>query len=86
MNKEKELEKLRAFLEGKKKGKGVSEIIDALGWSKKHKKENIMGFRDKVYRSVMTGKMAKPHHTPWLYALDDSLESYLEDQAQREAM
>lgn len=40
MNKEKELEKLRAFLEGKKKGKGVSEIIDALGWSKKHKKEN----------------------------------------------
>ena len=39
MNKEKELEKLRAFLEGKKKGKGVSEIIDALGWSKKHKKK-----------------------------------------------
>ena len=40
MNKERELEKLRTFLEGKKKGKGVSEIIDALGWSKKHKKEN----------------------------------------------
>ncbi len=40
MNRDKELEKLRAFLEGKKKGKGVSEIIDALGWSKKHKKEN----------------------------------------------
>ena len=44
---------------------------------KKHKQENIMGFRDKTYRSVMTGKMSKPHHTPWLYALDDSLESYL---------
>ena len=40
MNRDKELEKLRAFLEGKKKGKGVSEIIEALGWSKKHKKEN----------------------------------------------
>ncbi|MCO8041974.1 NAD(P)/FAD-dependent oxidoreductase [Acinetobacter bohemicus] len=53
---------------------------------KKHKKENIMGFRDKVYRSVMTGKMAQPHHTPWLYALDDSLESYLEDPKQQEAM
>ena len=26
----------------------------------------------------MTGKMAKPHHTPWLEALDDSLESYLD--------
>ena len=37
-----------------------------------------MQFRDKTYRSVMTGKMAKPHHTPWLEALDDSLESYLD--------
>ncbi|MDQ8937170.1 NAD(P)/FAD-dependent oxidoreductase [Acinetobacter rudis] len=44
---------------------------------KKHKKEDIMGFRDKVYTSVMTGNLAKPHHTPWLYALNDSLENYL---------
>ena len=45
---------------------------------KKHKKENIMTFRDNGYRSPMTGKVAPPHHTPWKDALDDSLESYLQ--------
>ena len=44
---------------------------------KKHKKQNIMTFRDNGYRSVMTGTMAPAHHTPWKDALDDSLESYL---------
>jgi trimethylamine monooxygenase len=42
-----------------------------------HKAQNIMGFRDNTYRSLMTGNMAAPHHTPWLAALDDSLEAYL---------
>jgi len=42
-----------------------------------HKMENIMGFRDNAYRSIMTGKMSPVHHTPWLKALDDSMESYL---------
>ncbi|TGV76352.1 NAD(P)/FAD-dependent oxidoreductase, partial [Mesorhizobium sp. M00.F.Ca.ET.149.01.1.1] len=40
--------------------------------------ENIMTFRDNAYRSLMTGTMAPVHHTPWLQALDDSMESYLE--------
>ncbi|TIW39561.1 MAG: NAD(P)/FAD-dependent oxidoreductase, partial [Mesorhizobium sp.] len=43
-----------------------------------HKMENIMGFRDNAYRSLMTGTMAPLHHTPWLQAMDDSMESYLE--------
>ena len=43
-----------------------------------HKAENIMSFRDHAYRSLMTGTMAPLHHTPWLQALDDSMESYLE--------
>jgi trimethylamine monooxygenase len=46
---------------------------------KKHKKENIMTFRDNSYRSVMTGSMAPKHHTPWKDALDDSMESYLQN-------
>ncbi|GEL17387.1 NAD(P)-binding domain-containing protein [Pseudonocardia asaccharolytica] len=46
---------------------------------KKHKKEDIMGFRNHSYRSVMTGSMAPAHHTPWKDALEDSLESYLRD-------
>lgn len=44
-----------------------------------HKREDIMGFRDQVYRSLMTGTMAKRHHTPWLLAFDDSLEAYLDE-------
>ncbi|WP_050526075.1 NAD(P)-binding domain-containing protein [Pseudorhodobacter aquimaris] len=46
---------------------------------KEHKKKAIMEFRNKSYRSVITGTMAPAHHTPWKDALDDSLESYLQD-------
>ena len=45
---------------------------------KKHKKKDIMEFRNYGYVSPMTGQKAPPHHTPWVDALDDSLESYLQ--------
>ena len=44
---------------------------------KKHKKKNIMTFRDNGYASPMTGTMAPAHHTVWKDAPDDSLEDYL---------
>ncbi len=44
---------------------------------KKHKVEDIMGFRNNSYKSVITGTMAPLHHTPWKDALDDSMEAYL---------
>ncbi len=47
---------------------------------KKHKKQNIMTFRDNGYKSVMTGTMAPTHHTPWVDAMDDSMESYLRNE------
>jgi len=47
-----------------------------IAW-KKHKKQNIMEFRNNAYRSVITGTMAPLHHTPWKDALDDSMEAYL---------
>jgi trimethylamine monooxygenase len=50
---------------------------DAFFQWKKHKKADIMTFRNNSYRSVITGTMAPAHHTPWKDALDDSLESYL---------
>ncbi len=57
------------------------DITDAnqafFGW-KKHKKENIMTFRDNGYKSALSGEMAPAHHTPWKDALDDSMETYLE--------
>ena len=48
---------------------------------KKHKKQNIMTFRDNGYVSPMTGIKAPPHHTNWVAALDDTMESYLESPA-----
>jgi trimethylamine monooxygenase len=42
-----------------------------------HKHDNIMTFRDKGFKSLMTGNMAPVHHTPWLEAMDDSMECYL---------
>jgi len=42
-----------------------------------HKEEDIMRFRDNSYRSLMTGTMSPKHHTIWIEAMDDSLESYL---------
>ncbi|EAU42084.1 hypothetical protein FP2506_16664 [Fulvimarina pelagi HTCC2506] len=43
-----------------------------------HKHENIMGYRNLGFKSLMTGTLAPAHHTPWAEALDDSLESYLQ--------
>jgi len=46
---------------------------------KKHKKENIMTFRDNSYKSAITGTMAPVHHTKWVDALDDSYETYMKN-------
>ena len=43
-----------------------------------------MTFRDYSFPSVMTGTPSPAHHTPWLYALDDSLEAYLADKPKPE--
>ena len=43
------------------------------------KEVNILNYRDQVYKSVMDGTSAEPHHTPWMKELDDSLERYLNE-------
>jgi len=74
-------------------GDYVQELIDATDYPtfdvegvnqtfmewEHHKHEDIMGFRNHSYASLMTGTMSPPHHTPWLQELDDSLEAYLAD-------
>lgn len=45
----------------------------------RHKLDNIMTFRDHAYRSLITGNMLPMHHTPWAQALDDSMETYLQE-------
>ena len=42
-----------------------------------HKHEDIMGFRNNSYKSLITGKMSPKHHTPWIDELDDSKKAYL---------
>ena len=42
-----------------------------------HKHENIITYRDNGYRSLMTNNQQPVHHTEWLKAMDDSMESYL---------
>ena len=42
-----------------------------------HKHEDIMGYRNHAHKSLITGNMQPVHHTPWLKAMDDSMEAYL---------
>lgn len=55
----------------------IDEVVRIFISWKGDKQADIMGYRDRCYRSVMTGTLAVPHHTPWLEELDDSLERYL---------
>lgn len=43
-----------------------------------HKHDDIMGFRNNTYPSLMTGNEQPLHHTPWIDAMNDSIESYLQ--------
>lgn len=56
----------------------IDAAKEAFNQWKKHKKKDIMTFRNNAYVSPMTGTLAPQHHTPWKDALDDSLESYLQ--------
>lgn len=55
----------------------IDEVANIFVDWKNHKRQDIMGYRDYCYRSVMTGTIATKHHTPWIEELDDSLERYL---------
>jgi trimethylamine monooxygenase len=47
-----------------------------------NKHHGIMTFRDHAHKSLMTGTLAPVHHTPWLKAFDDSIESYVDGNKQ----
>ncbi len=42
-----------------------------------HKAEDIMGYRNRSYRSTLTGSIAPRLHEPWLEIMDDSKEYFL---------
>ena len=56
----------------------IEGVVQAFLEWEHNKHEDIMTFRDCPHRSVMTGTMAPVHHTPWLTAYDDSIESYVD--------
>ncbi len=64
----------------------IDAVNETLVEWKHHKQADIMGFRDNTYRSIMTGNMQPKHHTPWVKAMDDSLESYLQTEPQPEIL
>ena len=60
-------------------GFDVDSADAALFQWKKHEKRNIMTFRENRYRSVVTGTMAPIHHDPLVNTMDDSMDSYLQN-------
>lgn len=44
---------------------------------KKDKQVSITGYRDKAFRSPVTGTMSPLHHTPWVEAMDDSIAAFM---------
>jgi trimethylamine monooxygenase len=58
----------------------IDEVVSIFNSWVEDKQVDIMGYRDRCYRSVITGTIATKHHTPWLQELDDSLERYLSDE------
>ena len=52
----------------------------------KDKEECILTYRDKTFRSVVTGTMAAEHHTEWMDEMDDSKERYLFEPEEEEVL
>ncbi|WP_086478596.1 NAD(P)-binding domain-containing protein [Arenibacter amylolyticus] len=48
------------------------------------KEDDILGYRDVTFRSVMTGTMAENHHTNWIDEMDDSFERYFSESLRQE--
>ncbi|MGE3229512.1 MAG: NAD(P)-binding domain-containing protein [Hyphomicrobium sp.] len=55
----------------------VDEVARMFKEWEHHKADNILTYRDHAFKSTLTGTLAPIHHTPWLKALDDSKETYL---------
>ncbi len=56
----------------------AEEVAKLLKQWLRDKQENILTYRDKPFRSVVTGTLAPVHHTPWMEELDDSAARFLD--------
>ena len=55
----------------------LNAMVDIYLEHLKFRVKNIIIWRDKTYRSVLTNTMAKQHHTPWLNEMDDTIENFI---------
>merc|ERR1711974_317668 len=55
----------------------IDKVCETFMEWERHKHADLMGYRNKAYRSVITGTMSPVHHTSWKHELDDSMETYL---------
>ena len=63
----------------------VDEVARMFKEWEHHKVENILTYRDHAFKSTLTGTLAPVHHTPWMKALDDSMEAFLNQPAKQAA-
>ncbi|MEN1972388.1 hypothetical protein WCE34_08610 [Luteimonas sp. MJ204] len=57
----------------------IEKVAEMLKEWQRDKQAGIFDYRDKSYRSTITGTLAPRHHTPWMEAMDDSLQAFLGD-------
>jgi len=55
----------------------VDEVARMFKEWEHHKMDDILTYRDHAFKSTLTGTLAPVHHTPWMKALDDSMEAFL---------
>ena len=63
----------------------VDKVAELFKEWEHHKEAGILTYRDRSYPSTITGTMAPVHHTPWMLAMDDSLEAFLQQPGQQAA-
>merc|ERR1719427_400631 len=53
------------------------DVSDMFHEWKNHKDEDVMTYRDKAFTCKFTGTKNPVHHTPFMKAMDDSLQAYV---------
>ncbi|HEY4529020.1 MAG TPA: NAD(P)/FAD-dependent oxidoreductase [Luteimonas sp.] len=56
----------------------IETVADMFKQWLRDKQAGILDYRDRSYRSTITGTLAPRHHTRWMEAMDDSLDAFLQ--------
>lgn len=67
-------------------GFDVDRVSELFKQWQRDKQEDILGYRDRTYTSVVTGTRACAHRVPWMEEMDDSAENFLAAEPMRKAV